>query len=235
MGMPDGDPGFGEPEPSGSDPQQRGRRLSGPATFLVGLFLLGEAALFLWVVLAAWPAVTAVTGGSGTLNAAWRPLGLGQWTLTSDTALLLVVLVCSGLGSFVHAATSFATYVGNRRLYSSWVWWYVLRTGIGAALALLVYFLLRGGLFAGGTQGSATNPYGFAGIAGLCGLFSKQATDKLREVFDTVLSTGSDGDQERRDKPLPAEEPVSAAAPAAAEAVGPGAGAGASAGAGVTP
>lgn len=51
-----------------------------------------------------------------------------------------------------------------------------------------------------GSSGTgATNPYGFSGIAGLCGLFSKQATDKLREICDTLLSTTGDGDRDRRD------------------------------------
>ncbi|WP_256966090.1 hypothetical protein [Streptomyces griseiscabiei] len=148
-----------------------------------------------------WPAVLATVepGAEPTATARWSPFGLGGWALTADTAMLLAVVVCSALGSFVHAATSFATYVGNRRLYASWLWWYLLRAGIGVALALLVYFLLRGGLFAGSSGAGATNPYGFSGIAGLCGLFSKQATDKLREICDTLLSTTGDGDRDRRD------------------------------------
>ncbi|MDX3518303.1 hypothetical protein [Streptomyces scabiei] len=177
------------------------RRLSTVSTALLGLFLLADVVFVCGALVTLWPVVLATVepGAEPTATARWSPFGLGDWSLTADTAMLLAVVVCSALGSFVHAATSFATYVGNRRLYASWLWWYLLRAGIGVALALLVYLLLRGGLFAGSSGAGATNPYGFSGIAGLCGLFSKQATDKLREICDTLLSTTGDGDRDRRD------------------------------------
>ncbi|MEU3845078.1 hypothetical protein AB0E88_34235 [Streptomyces sp. NPDC028635] len=172
------------------------------ATTVLGVFLLADLVVVCGALLSLWPALLEVVraGVAPGTTARWSPFGLGDWALTADTAMLLAVVCSSALGSFVHAATSFATYVGNRRLYASWLWWYLLRAGIGVALALLVYFLLRGGLFTGSSGPAATNPYGFAGIAGLCGLFSKQATDKLREVCDTILSTRTDGDRDRQDK-----------------------------------
>jgi hypothetical protein len=196
-GTDDRDPGTdGAPGAAAPD-----RRLSTTSTALLGLFLLADVVFVCGALVTLWPVVLATVepGAEPTATARWSPFGLGDWSLTADTAMLLAVVVCSALGSFVHAATSFATYVGNRRLYASWLWWYLLRAGIGVALALLVYFLLRGGLFAGSSGAGATNPYGFSGIAGLCGLFSKQATDKLREICDTLLSTSGDGDRDRRD------------------------------------
>ncbi|MFD4869183.1 hypothetical protein [Streptomyces sp. NPDC058412] len=180
----------------------RQHHLPTAATAALGLLLLAEVVLLCGGLLSLWPILLALVapGADVTSTVRWSPLGLGEWALTADVAMLLAVILCSALGSFVHAATSFATYVGNRRLYASWLWWYLLRAGIGVALALLVYLLLRGGLFAGSSGAGATNPYGFSGIAGLCGLFSKQATDKLREICDTILSTKGDGDRDRRDK-----------------------------------
>ncbi|MFD9117124.1 hypothetical protein ACFU6M_19390 [Streptomyces bottropensis] len=213
-GSGDDEPGTGSGEAPGADPADPAdgaapepdatpdeRRLSTLSTTLLGLFLLADVVFVCGALLTLWPAVLATVepGAEPTATARWSPFGLGNWSLTADTAMLLAVVVCSALGSFVHAATSFATYVGNRRLYASWLWWYLLRAGIGVALALLVYLLLRGGLFAGSSGTGATNPYGFSGIAGLCGLFSKQATDKLREICDTLLSTSGDGDRDRRD------------------------------------
>ncbi|MEU2280707.1 hypothetical protein ABZ614_01835 [Streptomyces sp. NPDC013178] len=187
------------------------RRLSAPGTAVLGVLLLAEVVLLCGALLSLWPVLLDLVGPAAdvTATARWSPWGVPGWTLTGDTAMLLAVICCSGLGSFVHAATSFATYVGNRRLYSSWVWWYLLRASIGVTLALLVYLLLRGGLFAGSSGAGSTNPYGFCGIAGLCGLFSKQATDKLREICDTILSTRGDGDRDRQDKPVvaPGQEP----------------------------
>jgi hypothetical protein len=44
------------------------------------------------------------------------------------------------------------------------------------------------------------NPYGVAALSGLAGLFSKQATDKLREVFETLFRVARGaGDAQRKD------------------------------------
>lgn len=119
---------------------------------------------------------------------------------TPGTALLLVVIIVGALGSLIQAATSFGDFVGNRRFYSSWCVWYLLRLIVGVLLALLFYFVVRGGFFSGSSQASSVNPYGIAAIAGLAGLFSKQATDKLREVFETLFRvSGTAGDAQRRD------------------------------------
>ena len=54
-------------------------------------------------------------------------------------------VAAGALGSLVHCLTSFADFVGNRNLRQSWVWFLILRTPIGFALALLFYPVLRGG------------------------------------------------------------------------------------------
>jgi hypothetical protein len=126
--------------------------------------------------------------------------------VSPGVALILLVVVASALGSYVHVATSFADFVGNRRLMASWLWWYLLRAFIGVALALVFYFALRAGLFS--TQGdAAVNPFGVAAIAGLVGMFSKQATDKLDEVFKVMFRTppgaGDDRRSDRIENPTP--------------------------------
>ncbi len=74
---------------------------------------------------------------------------------------------------------------------------------IGMGLALILYFTLRGGFFSPVANGENTasqivNPFGFAAIAALAGMFSKQATDKLKELFDGLFRTQED--QFRSDK-----------------------------------
>lgn len=114
----------------------------------------------------------------------------------SGQGLLVLALLSGLLGSFVHAGQSLASYVGNQTFKSSWILWYVLRGPIGAALGVLIYFVLRAGLLSGGSE--AVSPYGVATLAALGGLFSKQATDKLAEVFDRFFS--NDVDAGRKDK-----------------------------------
>jgi hypothetical protein len=135
---------------------------------------------------------------------------LNIWT-TVEERLLLLVIVAGALGSYIHSSTSYADYRGNRQFAPSWTLWYFLRPFVGICLALIVYFAVRGGLLSvvlsGDEANDATkiNPFGIAAIAGLTGMFSKQAADKLAEVFTTLFK--SQGDQQRRDSLTPAPAP----------------------------
>jgi hypothetical protein len=168
----------------------------------LGVYLVVLAVVLVTVLVQLWPAIEAIQQagetGAQDVSLLW---GLVDVSLSPDTCFIVLVIVVSALGSYVHAATSFVTYVGNRDLRTSWLWWYFLRTFIGIALALLFYFALRGGFFAQEATATEVNAYGIAALAGLTGLFSKQATDKLKEIFDTLFRTESgQGDDERGDK-----------------------------------
>lgn len=112
-----------------------------------------------------------------------------QIELWIETRYLLIVALSGAIGSYIHLATSFSDFVGNRRLKPSWEIWYLLRPFIGAALAIVVYFVVRGGLISGTSGAEQMSPYGMAATAGMCGLFSKQATDKLQAVFEEAFRT----------------------------------------------
>ena len=66
------------------------------------------------------------------------------------------------------------------------------------ALSVVFYVVIRGGLFASGASAAAVSPYGIAGVSSLAGMFSKQATDKLNELFSTMFQTAADAT--RQDK-----------------------------------
>ena len=106
-----------------------------------------------------------------------------------DQRLLLMVIVLGTLGSYVHAANSFADYVGNRQLFWSWMPWYALRPLVGAPTAIFLYFVMRAGFLTASASGGDINRFGIGAIAGLSGLFSVKAGDKLKEVFDTLFKT----------------------------------------------
>ena len=128
---------------------------------------------------------------------------------TLEERLLLLVIVMGALGSYIHAATSFADFVGNRQFAKSWTVWYLLRPFIGVGLALVIYAAVRGGLLsmviAEGVEADEINPFGIAALAGLTGMFSKQAADKLNEVFSTLFK--SEGDKKRLDSLTTAQPP----------------------------
>lgn len=199
------------PDTPGTTPEDRwgegpsdARSTSGPrpvsfrGTLALGMMLTLLLLASLYAMIAIWPAVDAATTDPPApapitlFGFAWQPAG--------EVALLMLVTFASALGGSLHAAISFTDYVGNRRLTTSWIWWYVLRVLLGTALAVLFYFALRGGLFSANTSTDNINPFGIAALAGLVGLFSKQATDKLREIFDTMFRTApGQGDDQRAD------------------------------------
>jgi hypothetical protein len=118
-----------------------------------------------------------------------------------ERLLFILVLLAGALGSFVHTTRSFVDFMGNRRLRQSWTWWYILQPFTGSALAMVMYFVIRGGFLASATGTEELNPWGFVAVAALVGLFSKQATNKLDELFSTMFKT--DKERELSDKLQP--------------------------------
>lgn len=206
--------------------------MSGPGVALLGVYVVAVGLLLGSLLVALWPAVQQVReaqapaataegaalqqAGAGQPPArsvdAERPkvdwLGLVEFQPIPETTLLLTVFAFGALGAFVHTLTSFVDYAGNRKLMSSWVWWYLLRPFLGAALAGIFYVTLRGGFFGQDASAADVSPFGVAALAGLTGLFSKQATDKLREVFDTLFRTEKGGGDDQRADALTNPRPV---------------------------
>lgn len=128
------------------------------------------------------------------------PKSVGRWHWANrilgpdpDIRLLLIVMIGGGIGSLIYGATAFSVKVANRQFGASWLWWYALRVPTGMALALLLYLVIRGGLFAGSVVGdqaaNAINPYGIVAMAALTGMFAEQASDKLKEIFEGLFRT----------------------------------------------
>jgi hypothetical protein len=163
----------------------------------IGLVLLAIGLAYL--VACVWPASFGPdTAGSKPVTIAF--IGTtGTLATTADVQLLMLVMVAGALGSFLHTATSFADFVGNEKLARSWLWWYLLKPFVGMGLAVIFYLVIRGGFLSAGTEAGKVNIYGIAALAGLTGMFSKQATDKLGEVFTTLFQTKpGEGDDARK-------------------------------------
>lgn len=106
--------------------------------------------------------------------------------------MVALTFLAGATGSFLHAAQSISSYLGNGTFRSSWTMWYVLRPWIGGILGIGIYLAFRAGLVSGT---DAINPYGATAIGFLGGWFSKTTTDKLQEVFETLFSTSADDDR----------------------------------------
>ena len=108
----------------------------------------------------------------------------------TEIDVLIMVMLMGTLGGLLRLISSFAKYVGNRQLLQSWMIYYILMPLESAALAPLVYLLLRVGVLAPAQMNGsspAMNLYGIYAIAGMTGLFSKQAMDMLAEVFAVIF------------------------------------------------
>jgi hypothetical protein len=119
--------------------------------------------------------------------------------ISREIDLLWLVLITGALGSFVYSARSFVDFVGNKAIRGSWSAWYLMYPLIGSALALIFYLVIRGGFLTASTTGASVNIYGLVAISGMVGMFSKQATNKLDELFSTLFKSEKD-DQDLKDK-----------------------------------
>lgn len=135
--------------------------------------------------------------------------------INRELDLIWLVLLAGSLGSFLHMAQSYSEYIGNRTIKSSWAWWYSLGPFIGAGLALVFYAAMRGGFMAIATgsnaKASELNPFGLVAVAALAGMFSKAATIKLGEVFDTLFKS---------DKAKESKDPVAGSSQTSNQAAG---------------
>jgi hypothetical protein len=169
---------------------------------IFGLYLLVLSVFLFYLLLKLMPGIATDTTAPGSVNlfgATWPRV----WP---ETRFVLLALCAGALGSFIHTATSFADFVGNQQLVKSWLWWYLLRPLIGSCLAVTLYFAIRAGLISLAQGASALNAFGVVSVSALAGMFAKQATDKLREVFENLFKAA----------PPPREDPLKASAAAAA-------------------
>lgn len=107
--------------------------------------------------------------------------------LYPEERLFLIVLFAGALGGLLHALRSFYWYLGNRKLVVSWTGFYLTLPFAGALMAFVFYLVIRGG-FTQSTGIDDTNPFGFAALAVLVGLFTEQAAQRLKDVAETAFA-----------------------------------------------
>lgn len=190
---------------------------SGGNGLFLGIYLLISTLGLTLLLVLIWPSACPVDPKTLAAAASDAPAAAAAttklcsiWTFSDsfgiEARLLAIVLVSGALGSSVFAARAYATFRGLKRYDPDWNWWYVMRLPIGMGLALFLYLVIRGGLFTASVGNSeqvmqTANPFGFAALAALAGMFAKEASDKLEEVFQSVFST-SDRQQPAEKSPV---------------------------------
>jgi hypothetical protein len=160
------------------------------------VFVMLTAALLLYCTWAFWPTGSTGSGAAGGATDESRRVALfgTHVTLSLDVVLFVIVAATGALGGLLHTVRSLSWYLGNRSLRWSWVPFYMMLPLVGASGATVFYLVFRAGLFSPSTTTTQVNPFGFAAIAALVGLFSEQAMEKLRDVFGSLLAPARAGD-----------------------------------------
>jgi hypothetical protein len=160
---------------------------------LIGILLFVIFFLLVAMLIGVWPIYEA--SSKDAIKATWflnHALGTNL-----DVRLFVVVALSGAIGSSIQAAKSFAMHMGEGDFKAGYVAWYFLRFPIGIGLALLTYLVIRGGFLAGSFSESAVvaksiNPFGIAAVAALTGMFAREASDKLSEIFLNIFRTEKD-------------------------------------------
>ncbi len=166
------------------------------------------AALLLYALWAFWPTKTG-TAQPGSKSVHF--LGLRR-TISTEILFFVIVAVAGAIGGLIHATRSFAWHVAHRDLKWRWLPFYSAMPVIGASCATIFYVVIRGGFFAGPATTKDVNPYGFAAVGALVGLFTEQALEMLRRVADQIFAQAP---QAQDDAGSTAGEAPTAAAPVA--------------------
>jgi hypothetical protein len=119
----------------------------------------------------------------------------GSGGASEEMQNLLVTIFAAGVGSMITTILGYLKHASEQRDFKlAFVPWYFARPLIGVLLGVVFYFVLKGGLLVtvGAASASDINVYGLGGLAALVGLFSKNAVEKLRDVFSTLFTSEAD-------------------------------------------
>lgn len=175
------------------------RPVSAAGVVILGAFMAIIALLALYGLWRFWPPALPAKGASTAKFSyfGWRV------ALTTDQQFFVMAALAGVVGAMLHGLRSLSAYVGERYLFRSWIPYYVLLPLVGALIATIVYLVLRAGLLPGSTESGQPNPYGIAAISALVGMFSAQAAEKLKAVFETLFTKAGPGSEPLTDVAAP--------------------------------
>lgn len=107
----------------------------------------------------------------------------------------LVIFFAGGIGSCITTILAFLRHACEEKDFDpAYAPWYFVRPLLGMLLALIFFFGLKGGLLVITYSQSPMrlNDWALATVGALVGMFSKDAIEKLREVFRTIFSVGNE-------------------------------------------
>ena len=158
---------------------------------LTAVYLILLSLILLVAIVQCWP--SPVTP-KGQVNPMLQTKFL-LWTLSisNEACLILIVVLAGALGGQVRSLRSLAWYTGNKELKKSWLLQYILSPFVGATLAIVTYFVIRGGFISAGSTVQQSSVYVYAGIASIVGLASEPVALKLKQVAESLFTKPGEG------------------------------------------
>jgi len=153
---------------------RRGIFLIAAYVVLLGMFLIYGLVQF-WPSVAALDSVEPVT------------FFFKEILLSHDERFILLTLLAGALGGLLVASRFFLTHLGKQVVATKWIFHYTALPFSGAALAIMFFFVLRGGLMNPEAPSSAINPLASMAMAVLIGMSSGRTTIRLMEVFEALF------------------------------------------------
>ena len=173
-GAPSGQAPGGKPTPSGP------HAFPSDITYMVGTWLLVFTfASFVGLIIS-------------VRQPAWLDWLFSATNDQENVAAALVTTFAAGIGAAVTAILGYLKHASELKDFDeAYMPWFVARPVLGMLLGLIFYFVVKGGLLATmpGEGDAELNLWAMAGIGALVGLFSKNAIEKLRELFNTLFNT----------------------------------------------
>lgn len=153
---------------------------------LTAVYLILFSIILLVAVVQCWP--SSVTT-KGQVNPILHPKFL-LWTfsVSNEACLIIIVILAGALGGQVRSLRSLAWYAGNKELKKSWLLQYIVSPFVGATLAIVTYFVIRGGFVSAGSPIQQSSVYVYAGIASIVGIASEPVALKLKQVAESLFT-----------------------------------------------
>lgn len=122
-----------------------------------------------------------------------------------DFTNAIATMFGAGIGASLATILGYLEHASEKKDFDvSYAPWYVARPLMGMLLGLIFYFLLRDGLLAvvsaNKSSPESLSEAGLTGVGALVGLFSKEAIEKLRELFNTLFATKKSVEQSLLDR-----------------------------------
>lgn len=109
-------------------------------------------------------------------------------TIQMGNLMLILVAAAGFLGNLIHVSRSLTFFIGMKQFQRSWYAWYIIKPFTASGLALLIYFATNSTSGSGtNDQGTSINLTAIMLTAGLVGLFTDIATQKLKAIFEAIL------------------------------------------------